>query len=67
MVQRSTLKSVSKIFLSIQFKIKGDTIPMFYLLIGFLIGLFLPSPIDELVKKWIKGLWNMIFKKKEAE
>jgi len=40
---------------------------MFYLLIGFLIGLFLPSPIDELVKKWIKGLWNMIFKKKEAE
>ncbi|HUV84705.1 MAG TPA: hypothetical protein VMV86_03300 [Methanosarcinales archaeon] len=40
---------------------------MINLLIGFLIGLFLPSPIDEKIRGWMKSLWDKIFKKKETE
>lgn len=40
-----------------------------YLAVGFIIGLFIPSPIDSVIKSWLSAAWNKIksiFTKQEA-
>ena len=37
---------------------------VYIIIIGFLVGLFLPSPIDAKIKSWILALYHKIFKKK---
>lgn len=36
------------------------------LILAFLAGLFIPSPIDTLIKSWVKAIWNKIFGKQEV-
>lgn len=36
---------------------------LIYLCIGFLVGLFIPSPFDTFIKSWVSTLWGKIFKK----
>jgi hypothetical protein len=33
---------------------------LFYLAIGFIVGLFIPSPIDSLIKGWLSAAWEKI-------
>lgn len=33
---------------------------LIYLVIGFIIGLFIPSPLDGLIKSWLSALWSKI-------
>lgn len=33
---------------------------LFWLLLGFLIGLFVPTPFSEQIKGWLKSLWDKV-------
>jgi len=33
---------------------------LFWLLLGFLVGLFTPTPFSEQIKGWLKNLWKKI-------
>jgi len=36
------------------------------MILAFLAGVFIPSPIDALIKSWVKALWNKIFGQQEV-
>lgn len=40
---------------------------LFYLAVGFIVGLFVPSPFDAFIKGWTVNLWNSIFKKTKTK
>lgn len=31
---------------------------LIYLVVGFIIGLFIPSPVDALIKSWLSMAWE---------
>jgi hypothetical protein len=34
--------------------------PLIYLAIGLIVGLFIPSPLDGLIRGWLSALWSKI-------